>query len=130
MRLWSIHPAYLDAAGLVACWREALLARAVLAGKTKGYRNHPQLLRFRAHPRPRAAINEYLRVVYRESVRRNYRFSPDKIGAARTRARIPVTAGQLRYELKHLRKCTGFAGSFSSFWRSFRMWLSTVRVEG
>ncbi|HEU5178767.1 MAG TPA: pyrimidine dimer DNA glycosylase/endonuclease V, partial [Burkholderiales bacterium] len=32
MRLWSLHPKYLDARGLVALWREALLAQAVLRG--------------------------------------------------------------------------------------------------
>ena len=60
MRLWTLHPKYLDAQGLVALWREGLLARAVLRGMTKGYRHHPQLQRFRAHASPRAAINLYL----------------------------------------------------------------------
>lgn len=43
MRLWSLHPQYLDAKGLVALWREGLLAQAVLAGQTRGYKRHPQL---------------------------------------------------------------------------------------
>jgi hypothetical protein len=43
MRLWSLHPQYLDPAGLVAVWREGLLARAVFAGQTTGYKHHPQL---------------------------------------------------------------------------------------
>jgi hypothetical protein len=43
MRLWSLHPQYLDPQGLVALWREALLAQAVLRGKTRGYKHHPQL---------------------------------------------------------------------------------------
>ena len=47
MRLWSVHPLHLDRQGLTACWREALLAQAVLAGRTRGYRAHPQLERFR-----------------------------------------------------------------------------------
>ena len=47
MRIWSLHPRYLDAKGLVAVWRETLLAKHVLEGKTKGYKNHPQLNRFR-----------------------------------------------------------------------------------
>jgi hypothetical protein len=38
---------YLDGRGLVALWREALLAQAVLRGRTRGYR-HPQLARFRS----------------------------------------------------------------------------------
>ena len=39
MRLWSLRPKYLDSQGLVALWREGLLAQAVLRGKTRGYRN-------------------------------------------------------------------------------------------
>ena len=70
MRLWSIHPRYLDSQGLVALWREALLARAVLRGQTRGYRHHPQLERFRAHASPRAAISVYLSAVLREANRR------------------------------------------------------------
>jgi hypothetical protein len=46
MRLWSVHPRYLDRQGLTAAWREALLAQKVLTGTTRGYRNHPQLVRF------------------------------------------------------------------------------------
>lgn len=38
MRLWVSHPKYLDCKGLVALWRESLLARKVLKGKTKGWR--------------------------------------------------------------------------------------------
>ena len=38
MRLWSIHPKYLGTKGLVALWREALLAQKVLQGNTKGYK--------------------------------------------------------------------------------------------
>ena len=72
MRLWSLHLRSLDARGLVALWREGLLAQAVLAGKTKGYRHHPQLARFRAAPSPTGAIAAYLRVVFEESVGRGY----------------------------------------------------------
>ncbi|MDI6747818.1 MAG: pyrimidine dimer DNA glycosylase/endonuclease V [Rhodocyclaceae bacterium] len=41
MRLWTLHPRYLDARGLVALWREARLAQAVLGGKTRGYTHTP-----------------------------------------------------------------------------------------
>ncbi len=34
MRLWTLHPKYLDPRGLVALWREALFAQAVLRGWT------------------------------------------------------------------------------------------------
>ena len=60
MRLWSIHPAYLDPAGLTACWRDGLLARKVLLNQTTGYRNHPQLARLRHCTNPSAAIDTYL----------------------------------------------------------------------
>ncbi len=103
MRLWSVHPKYLDARGLVALWREALLAQAVLRGRTKGYRHHPQLQRFRAQPSPVGAIADYLRSVHAESVTRGYEFARDKISPARAAGRaIPVTRGQLMHEWSHL----------------------------
>ena len=37
IRIWTLHPKYLDAKGLVAVWREALLAKHVLENKAKGY---------------------------------------------------------------------------------------------
>lgn len=104
MRLWSLHPKYLDAPGLTALWREALLARHVLRGRTRGYRHHPQLARFRAAGRPIAAINTYLAAVQQEAARRGYRFDPRKIGAARTSERVPVARGQVAYEWAHLRR--------------------------
>ena len=102
MRLWSLHPRYLDSQGLVALWREALLARAVLRGSTKGYRHHPQLDRFKSHRRPRAAISTYLRAIHAEATRRGYSFEAAKVGAARTSVRIPVTEGQIAFEWQHL----------------------------
>jgi hypothetical protein len=103
MRLWSLHPAYLDARGLVALWREALLAQAVLRGRTRGYRKHPQLRRFVDAPAPLAAMARYLRAVQAEAVRRGYRFDARKIGRARQVEPLPVTREQLQYELQHLR---------------------------
>ena len=102
MRLWTLHPKYLDRIGLVAVWREALLAQKVLQGATEGYRNHPQLTRFRAQPDPPACIGSYLEEVLRESVRRGYRFDPSKIGEARAAGPIAETEGQLQYEWQHL----------------------------
>ncbi len=104
MRLWSLHPRYLDRAGLVALWREALLAQAVLRGETRGYRCHPQLVRFRAHPDPEAAIAAYLEEICREASGRGYRFDARKIGRRRTKHPIPVTCGQIQYERVHLLK--------------------------
>ena len=102
MRLWTLHPKYLDAIGLVALWREALLARAVLRGLTRGYRHHPQLERFRSHRTPRSAISAYLGIVHAESERRGYDFDRAKVGRVREGARIPVTEGQLEHEWRHL----------------------------
>ena len=104
MRLWSLHPQYLDSKGLVALWREALLAKHVLAGKTKGYRHHPQLTRFRAHPHPLAAINAYLAHVWHEAKQRGYSFDKSKFRTGRPGVeRIKVNSGQVAYEWKHLR---------------------------
>ncbi|WP_231550706.1 pyrimidine dimer DNA glycosylase/endonuclease V [Actinomyces polynesiensis] len=79
MRLWSLHPVYLDGKGLVACWREALLAQAVLAGRTTGYTHHPQLRRFRGTPDPLAAIGAYLEGLAAEATRRGYHFDTSRI---------------------------------------------------
>ena len=102
MRLWSLHPKYLDPQGLVALWREALLARAVLSGKTRGYRHHPQLARFSSQASPLAAIDSYLQVIQWEATARGYAFDRSKLGRGRVRTRIPVTKGQLEYEWGHL----------------------------
>jgi hypothetical protein len=102
VRLWSLHPRYLDAQGLVALWREALLARAVLRGETRGYRRHPQIERFRSHAFPRSAINAYLEEIHAEANRRGYAFDRSKIGPVRRVRTIPVTGGQLAYEWRHL----------------------------
>ena len=104
MRLWSLHPRYLDTQGLLACWREALLAKAVLSGQTSGYRHHPQLERFRSHPSPRRAINRYLAGQYLEARRRSFAFDGRKVGRLSTGVRIPVTSGQARYEMFHLKR--------------------------
>ncbi len=102
MRLWSIHPKYLDAAGLVALWREALLAQKVLYGKTKGYKHHPQLIRFRTQQNPKHAIAYYLDEIWQEAHRRGYHFHRCKIGTYKKVKKIPITNGQLTYELKWL----------------------------
>jgi hypothetical protein len=104
MRLWTIHPKYLDAQGLVTLWREALLARAVLRGRTKGYRHHPQLQRFKASPSPLSAINFYLATIRSEASRRGYEFDASKIGPIRSRFQMACTSGQLDYEWQHLVK--------------------------
>ena len=79
MRLWTVHPKYVDVKGLLALWRESLLAQKVLMGETKGWRNHPQLDRFKKHSDPLAAIGFYLQHVYEEGKRRGYNFKKEKI---------------------------------------------------
>lgn len=102
MRLWTLHPRYLDARGLVALWREGLLAKAVLSGRTRGYRHHPQLERFKARRDPVASINAYLAGVLEESRRRGYRFDASKVGGRRARTPFAETRGQLDHEWRHL----------------------------
>ena len=102
MRLWSLHPKYLDSKGLVALWREALLAQAVLRGQTRGYKHHPQLERFRSHVSPRFAINLYLAIVHAEASSRGYAFDRSKIGPVRSVPHISVSRGQIQHEWKHL----------------------------
>ncbi len=104
MRLWSLHPEYLDPKGLVAVWREGLLAKTVLGGKTKGYTNHPQLLRFKNYNNPMKAIDSYLFWIYKEAQKRGYHFNAEKINEELQIAIIPVTRGQLEYEFDHLLK--------------------------
>ena len=112
VRIWSLQTRYLDRQGLTACWREGLLAQAVLAGRTRGYRQHSQLERFRAQPDPVAAVGAYLEAVAREAADRGYRFDVTRIdrtgppaGTAPAGAavpRIPVTEGQVAHEWAHL----------------------------
>ena len=102
MRIWSLHPQYLDSKGLVALWRESLLAQKVLQGQTQGYTNHPQLIRFKQEDEPLAFVGSYLEEVYEEASRRGYRFNEKKIVAKRTSCKIFVTSGQLEYEWRHL----------------------------
>jgi hypothetical protein len=102
VRLWSLHPRYLDTQGLLALWREALLAQKVLSGHTTGYKNHPQLERFKKHPRSNEAIAAYLLSVWKEAKRREYDFDLKKIRAGKTKRKIRVTRGQLEYEFTWL----------------------------
>lgn len=107
MRLWSVHPAQLDRIGLVACWREGLLAQAVLAGRTKGYRHHPQLARFRELADPLAGVVAYLGSVADEADARGYRFDRSRLDAIDAFAgpapgSLELTDGQLAFEWAHL----------------------------
>ncbi|USQ78855.1 pyrimidine dimer DNA glycosylase/endonuclease V [Ornithinimicrobium faecis] len=110
MRLWSLHPRYLDRPGLTAAWRESLLAQAVLAGRTRGYTRHPQLERFRACEDPLVAIGAFLSGVQQEASERGYRFDVTRIDrppdpgmpTAGWAGSVPVATGQVGYEWEHL----------------------------
>lgn len=102
MRLWSLHSKYLDPQGLVALWRETLLAQAVLRGDTRGYRSHPQLERFKNHSAPLAAISLYLKAIHAEAEMRGYSFDKSKIGPTQDAVTLTVTSGQMAYEWAHL----------------------------
>src|SRR5687768_4101131 len=104
MRLWTLHPRYLDPKGLVAAWREALLAQKVLSGATRGYRNHPQLLRFRTSADPMSAIAAFLHGIAVEADRRGYDFDTRKIVGPRRAQKIRETRGQLEHEWVHLKR--------------------------
>jgi hypothetical protein len=124
VRLWSIHPQYLDSKGLVGLWREALLARAVLNDKTAGYQHHPQLIRFRAQFDPIAAINAYLQPVFDEACRRSFHFNASKIVPGNYDSHIPVTEGQLAFEFAHFRNKMALRDS-----ERYRQILSISRPE-
>src|ERR1017187_1211339 len=96
MRLWTVHPKYLDAKGLVALWREGLLAQKVLRGATKGYKHHPQLIRFRAQRNPVSVLAAYLNGVRNEAARRGYKFDRSKIAGAHAAGRVNETRGRPR----------------------------------
>ena len=102
MRIWSLHPRYLDTKGLMALWRETLLAKNVLEDKTKGYKNHPQLNRFKASKQPINAINYYLKSVFLEAEKRNFNFNRSKFAEIKDIDKINVTTEQLNFEKNHL----------------------------
>lgn len=102
MRLWSIHPKYLDSIGLIALWRETLLAKNVLEGNTKGYKNHPQLIRFKNTKNPILNINYYLFQIYNEAKNRGYKFDENKFEKVKNFEEIKITNKQIEYEFKHL----------------------------
>ena len=104
MRLWTVHPRHLDGQGLVAAWREGLLAQKVLRGETRGYTRHPQLARFRVQPKPVEVIAAYLALLAQEAHRRGYVFDVTKISTPRFEGKLVETRGQLLFEWRHLKR--------------------------
>ncbi len=102
MRLWSVHPRYFDRQALIACWREGLLAQAVIAEPGRGYSHHPQLHRFQQAEDPQSAIGDYLSAIVDEADARGYNFAREKILRIGSRETLTVSDGQLAYEWRHL----------------------------
>lgn len=102
MRLWSLHPKYLDTAGLNGLWREACMARNALEqGESHGYYNHPQLERFKKANLSIESIYTYLYYVKQEADKRDFNFTDQ--GTTQTLDHhIPVTNQQLDFEEGHL----------------------------
>lgn len=124
MRLWSLHSKYLDPQGLVALWRETLLAQAILRGETRGYHNHPQLDRFKNHSAPLDAISLYLMAIHAEAEMRGYSFDKSKINPTRELVTLTVTSGQMAYEWTHL-----LAKLKNRSPALYRKWLATEAPE-
>ncbi|WP_372644380.1 pyrimidine dimer DNA glycosylase/endonuclease V [Ancylomarina sp.] len=104
MRIWSLHPKHLDVKGLVALWRETLLAKNVLEGQTKAYNNHPQLDRFKKSNDPIGSIHYYLSIVWQEANLRGYKFDNRKYENVELIKRIELNKGQIEFEKEHLLK--------------------------
>ncbi len=104
MRLWTIHPRYLDTKGLLAAWREGLLAQKVLRGQTRGYTRHPQLYRFQTATSPVGTIVSYLTEIANEADRRGYKFNRTKICVGDFQGNLIETRGQLLFEWSHLKR--------------------------
>ena len=81
-----------------------MLAKNVLEEKTKGYKNHPQLIRFKNSANPLQGINQYLAAVYKESQTRGYHFNKDKLKIYNEPVTLTVTRKQIEYETQHLLK--------------------------
>ena len=104
MRLWTLHPKYLDARGLVALWREALLGQKVLRGQTCGYKHHPQLIRFAETQNPPAALVGILKLFMKKPWNAITNLTPQKLESGRSGGKITETRDQLLYEWRHLKR--------------------------
>lgn len=104
MRLWSVHPKYLDTKGLVALWREGLGALKSISEKV-GYSHHPQLIRFRNTSDPVQHLSNYMYYIHDESINRGFKFNKSKLPIVLNRdLEMTVTSEQLHYEWNHLQR--------------------------
>ena len=103
MRLWSIHPKYLDSKGLGGLWREGLGAVRCLYEPGIGYSNHAQLNRFKAEPDYLAQIGSYMHEVADEADRRGYNYDRTLLPVDFYKPEpMTVTVGQIAYEFRFL----------------------------
>ena len=122
MRIWSISPVYLDKKGLCGLWNEVNLAQKVLKNLTVGYKNHPQLERFKNTDTPVQLIGTYLTSVWEEATHRGYNFDSNLIDYFyyKPLSNIQVTEGQLTFEFYHLQKKLSL--------RDRKQWLTNHRM--
>ena len=92
MRIWTVHPKFLDQKGLGAAWREGLMAQSVLSkylkGMKAGYSNHAQLIRFKQQKKPLQALCNYMHYLWEESVERGYSYNRKLIKLEKTSAKV------------------------------------------
>jgi len=108
MRIWTIHPQYLDPKGLGGAWREALGAQKSLYYLSKGikigYSNHSQLIRFKQHQNPMQMLCNYMHTLVDEAERRGYSYNRSLIQLPQDSQILAETNGQLEYEWQWLAK--------------------------
>jgi hypothetical protein len=73
-------------------------------GKTKGWKNHPQLIRFKNHNAPIHAIGFYLFIIYNEGCKRGYSYNKSKMFKIVEKvSMINISKEQLAYEFEILK---------------------------
>jgi len=78
------------------------LAKKVLEGQTKGYKNHSQLERFKNTHDPISYINYYLSGVFDQASMRKYKYDESKIDSFEVTEGISVNHKQVIYEFNFL----------------------------
>lgn len=101
MRLWTLHPHYLDLAGLRALWQNGILAQKNIFAQKGGVELHPQLLRFQKTETPEKAIGTYLLYISEEAEHRGVHFDIKKILVPCRDIVLDETVGQIQYEWWH-----------------------------
>lgn len=104
MRLWSIHPKYLDKHALIALWREGLLAQKALSGKGLVDEANVQLVRFKKSANPVRAIGSYLSFVASEGAKQGCKLNHERILQPNFEAKFMTTdVAQMELEVEQLK---------------------------